>query len=199
MSWTGKRPPARARDWEVRDLDRNVAARLIAAEHYSKGSAKQAAYIHGLFPAGELWEERAAGAAHWMPPTQAVALCLLPSFPSGVLALSRLAVLEEVGGNGATILLARSMRLIDRERWPVLVTYADSWRGHTGGIYKATGWTFDGETAPKPVWVLGDRMISTKAGPKTRTVAEMRALGAELVGHFPKLRFVQRRPATCPA
>lgn len=197
MSWTGARPPARRKDWEVRDLDRNVASRLIAAEHYSRGSAKQAAYLHGLFPAGNLWEEEARGAAHWMPPTQAVARCLLPGFPGGVLALSRLAVMEEVGGNGATLLLAGSMRRIDRERWPVLVTYADSWRGHTGGIYKATGWSFDGETAPKPVWTLNGRMISSKAGPKTRTVAEMRQLGAELVGNFSKLRFVHRGRAAC--
>jgi hypothetical protein len=37
------------------------------------------------------------------------------------------------------------MRLIDRTRWPVLLTYADSGQGHTGAIYLAAGWTRDGE------------------------------------------------------
>jgi hypothetical protein len=31
-------------------------------------------------------------------------------------------------------------RLIDRTRWPVLVTYSDEGEGHTGYVYQCSGW-----------------------------------------------------------
>lgn len=179
-------------DWIVREIERDAAERLIAEHHYSGGCAKQHVYMHGLFPAGAFWDAQARGAAHWLPPTRAVAMSLAPDNPNGVLALSRLVCAPDVPKNGASFLMARSMRLIDRQRWPVLVTYADAWRGHTGAIYKATGWIDDGETQAKPVFVRNGRMVSVKSGPKTRSRAEMEALGAELVGRFKKRRFVHR-------
>jgi len=30
--------------------------------------------------------------------------------------------------------------LIDRTRWPVLITYSDEGQGHTGHVYKCSGW-----------------------------------------------------------
>lgn len=37
--------------------------------------------------------------------------------------------------------LRRQMRaLIDRTRWPVLVTYSDEGQGHTGHVYLCSGW-----------------------------------------------------------
>jgi hypothetical protein len=37
--------------------------------------------------------------------------------------------------------LRRQMRmLIDRTRWPVLITYSDESFGHTGHVYKCSGW-----------------------------------------------------------
>lgn len=82
------------------------------------------------------------------------------------------------------------MRLIDRKRWPCLVTYADTWRGHTGAIYKATNWTEAGLTKPERTYVVGGRMVARKAGPNTRTHKEMLELGAVCVGSFAKHKFV---------
>jgi hypothetical protein len=49
-------------------------------------------------------------------------------------------VLEpDVPPNACSFLLSKSTRLIDTKRWHTLVTYADSWRGHTGAIYRAAG------------------------------------------------------------
>jgi hypothetical protein len=81
------------------------------------------------------------------------------------------------------------MRLIDRERWPCLVTYADQWRGHVGTIYKATNWDYVGETKPQAVYTLDGRMVARKAGPTTRTKAEMLALGCVLAGRFSKHKY----------
>jgi hypothetical protein len=37
--------------------------------------------------------------------------------------------------------LRRQMKkLIDRTRWPVLITYSDEGQGHTGHVYKCSGW-----------------------------------------------------------
>lgn len=192
MAWTGQGEPLRSADWEVRQVNDKTADRLVARLHYAGGSAKQSCYLHGLFEFGEPWDENCMGVAHWLPPTRAVGKCLLPSNPNGVLSLSRLCVEPSVPGNGATFLMARSMRRVDRARWPVLVTYADEMQGHTGRIYLATGWAFDGVTKPKAAWRRNGRLISTRNGTRTRTHAEMLAIGAELVGHFKKLRFVHR-------
>jgi hypothetical protein len=192
VAWTGQGEPLRSADWCVREVDDKTADRLVARFHYAGGSAKQSAYLHGLFPREAFWQAECRGVAHWLPPIAAVAKSLLPANPAGVLALSRLAVDEEAPGNAASFLMAASTRLIDRARWPVLVTYADTWRGHTGAIYLATGWADDGETAPKPVYVKNGRLVSVKSGPKTRTHAQMLAMGAELLGRFRKRRFVLR-------
>jgi hypothetical protein len=104
--------------------------------------------------------------------------------------LTRLVIVPEVPKNACTFLLAGSMRLIDRERWPCLVTYADEAQGHTGTIYRACNWEYKGTTAPEPVFYKNGRMIARKAGPHTRTRAEMEALGAVMTGKSVKYRFV---------
>ena len=110
----------------------------------------------------------------------------------GVLCLSRLVILPGVPRNACTFLLARSRRMIDRRKWPCLVTYADEWRGHTGAIYRADNWTYEGRTQPERTYQVNGRMVSRKAGDHTRTHAEMLALGAEMVGSFAKHKFVRR-------
>lgn len=69
-------------------------------------------------------------------------------------------------------------------------TYPQNWRGHTGGIYRATNWQYVGLTQPLPVWTRNGTMVARKAGPVTRTYGEMEETGAELVGSFPKHKFV---------
>jgi len=80
--------------------------------------------------------------------------------------------------------------MIDRIRWPCLVTYADEWQGHTGSIYKAANWCEVGRTAPEATFVKDGRMIARKAGPRTRTRQEMESLSAEMIGRFAKRKFV---------
>jgi hypothetical protein len=128
------------------------------------------------------------------PPTRAAAEATYPEDWEGVLALSRLAIDPGVPKNAATFLLSRSRKLIDRERWPCLVTYADTWQGHDGMIYRLDGWTEVGRTKPEPTYVRNGRMIARKAGPNTRTRAEMEEMGAVCVGSFPKIKFVRTLP-----
>ncbi len=83
--------------------------------------------------------------------------------------------------------------MIPKSRWPVLITYADQWRGHDGGIYRASGWTYEGLTNPEATYTIGGVMTARKAGGKTRTHGEMLALGAVFEGRHAKHKFTLRR------
>jgi hypothetical protein len=178
----------RKAEWEVRPCALAVAQALVERLHYSQGGANTGTYVHGLFECARPAQPR--GCAWWIPPTKAAAHATYPADWEGVLALSRLVIEADVPKNAATFLLARSMRLIDRQRWPCLVTYADEWQGHTGTIYRACNWNYLGRTTPEATFVLDGRMVSRKAGPTTRTRAEMEAMGAKLIGRFAKHKFV---------
>lgn len=179
----------RKRDWIVAGCDIDVAARFIESEHYAKGAANTATYLHGLYPRGWHWYEDCVGVAWWIPPTRSAAEAWAGEAWQGVLSLSRLAIAPEVPKNACSFLLSKSVRMIDRTRWPVLVTYADSWRGHTGAIYLAAGWEYCGEMKPEATYTLNGRMIARKAGGRTRTHAEMLALGCKFEGRFSRARF----------
>jgi hypothetical protein len=185
----------RSADFEVRSVDIGIATRLIETHHYAAGAANTATYLHGLFRIGEIFDEQCVGVAWWMPPTRSAAQATFPKNWRGVLCLSRLVILPGTPKNACTFLLARSRRLIDEKVWPCLVTYADDWRGHTGGIYRADNWTYCGKTKPQRTYCVAGRMTSRKAGPKTRTHAEMLAIGSEFVGAFAKHKFLKIREA----
>lgn len=182
-------------DFEVRDVDASIGRSLVERFHYAGGASNTYVHLHGLFQTGG---EECLGVAWWLPPTRAAAEATSPSRWRGVLSLSRLVIAPQVPKNAATLLLSRSRKLIDRKTWPVFVTYADSWRGHTGAIYLADNWIYCGETKPQRTYVIAGRMTARKAGPKTRTHAEMIALGAEMVGSFPKRKFVHTPPGVMP-
>jgi hypothetical protein len=177
----------RRENWDVRACDIRTARALVEKYHYAAGASNTATYLHGLY---EKCSDKAVGVAWWIPPTKAAANAAFPENWKGVLSLSRLVVHPDVPKNAASFLIAGSMRQIDRGRWPCLLTYADTWRGHTGAIYRATNWSYTGLTTPEATWVLNGRMVARKAGGKTRTKAEMEELGAVMIGRFAKHRYV---------
>lgn len=183
----------RKREWIVAGCDQQIAEEFVTGHHYARGTSNTATYLHALYPARWHWYRELQGVAWWIPPTMTAARAWEPDNPEGVLCLSRLVIAPEVPANACSFLLAHSVRKIDRERWPVLVTYADSWRGHVGTIYRAAGWQYCGKTAPEAVYTINGRMTARKAGGQTRTHAEMLALGAVCHGRFSKARF--RLPA----
>lgn len=188
-------PLFRKADWWVESIPLDVARGIVAACHYARGASNTAVYCHGLMPRESMWVHDISGVAWWLPPTKWAALSAakiagIQCEWQGVLALSRLVIRPGVPSNACSFLIRHSMRLIDRKTWPLLLTYADGWRGHEGTIYKASGWVEAGETTAEPCYVREGRMMSRKAGPKTRTHAEMLALGCECVGRFRKKRFL---------
>jgi hypothetical protein len=178
----------RKSEWAVRPVALAVAQDMVERLHYSAGGSNTAVYVHGLFELARPASIR--GVAWWIPPTRSAAEATYHVDWEGVLALSRMVIEASVPKNAATFLLARSMRLIDRLRWPCLVTYADEWQGHTGTIYRACNWAYVGMTKPEATFVREGRMLSRKAGNRTKTRDEMAKLGAEMIGRFAKHKFI---------
>ncbi len=173
------KPVARRKDYQFDEGSHGEAVELIRAYHYAKGAANTSTARTIMRR-----EQRAVGAALWMPPTAGAAKALAKrhlgseNLHKKVLALSRLVVVPGEPQNAAGILLGRTTKDVARdERWALLVTYADEAQGHEGTIYRATGWTFDGFTEPQIAWHLDGKQVS-RLSTKSRTYEEMRAIGA---------------------
>lgn len=181
-------PTLHKSDWHVETAPLQDLQSLVRTYHYARGGANTATFRHGLFFTGVSF---LFGAAWWIPPTKGAALATWKGPFTEVLALSRLVLVPSVPKNGATFLLMQSVRLIRRDaRFKCLVTYADEWQGHTGGIYRAAGWEYLGLTEPEAVWVDSTgRMTARKAGPHTRTKQEMLDLGCRCLGRFSKHKY----------
>lgn len=175
------------KEWEVHSIPISVARNLVETYHYAHGASNTAVYLHGLFRKGE---EKCYGVAWWLPPTKSAAQATYPKNWRGVLSLSRLAIRPETPKNACTFLIGKSVKLIPANVWPCLVTYADLMQEHTGAIYRASNWTYIGLTKPQQAFKIGNRLVAKKAGPHTRTNAEMESLGAVMIGTFAKHKFV---------
>lgn len=178
-----------ASEWEVRPISVADGRRFLIEHHYSKGCSNTAVYMHGLFRKGEAV---LMGVAQWLPPTRVAAESVNKEKWQQVLSLTRLAVHPDVPTNGASFLMGRAIRLIQKDgRFVSLVTYADLFKGHTGAIYKATNWEYVGLTAPKQRWENSSGAQVAVKATKSRTVAQMRELGHTMVGSFRKHKFVR--------
>lgn len=182
----------RRAEWNVERIPHGEAVAAIHAWHYSH-SAPNTGQTFGLFHKGEGMSPL-LGAALWLPPTRRAAEAVAGEAWGGVLSLSRLVVAPEAPRNAATFLLSASMRLLDRGRWPVLLTYADTHQGHTGAIYKATGWRLDAITNAGSYFVKDGRQVGRKRGSRNIPIAQLRADGYVEV-KADKLRFVHRKDA----
>lgn len=179
-------PALQKAEWRVELVEMAIGRSLVESFHYAKGASNTATYLHGLFDsAGDC-----KGVAWWIPPTKSAAIATYPANWQGVLALSRLVIAPGVPKNACSFLLSKSVRQIPAARWPCLVTYADTWRGHVGTIYRACGWRYVGLINPESTYTRNGIMIARKAGPRTRTHAEMIALGAKFEGRHAKHKFI---------
>lgn len=177
----------RASEWVVEPCLFTQARAFIERHHYARGMSNTAIFTHALCcPLGGLW-----GVAAWLCPTQRACKTVDPDDWTRVVGLSRLAIHPDVPKNACSFLISRSIRLIRLDgRYRSLVSFADSAQGHSGTIYRASGWTYVGQTVATPLWVdpLG-KMRSIKAK-KTFTVEEMKSKGWVFKGRHVKHKFV---------
>lgn len=180
----------RAADYEVRSIVKHSdVVEIVVRCHYSKSAPNTSTYRHGLYLRGC---SDLLGATLWIPPTKNAAATVSGDWRS-VLSLSRLVVVPGQPTNAASFLMAASMRMVDRARWPTLLTYADTGRGHTGAIYRATNWDCLGSVPAGDTWVGPDgEQRGRKRGPRTYTAGEMISLGYVRSPPMPKIKFVHR-------
>lgn len=177
-----------ALDYTVLPISHLMASEFIKKHHYSRGCSNTQVYGHGLYLKNGI---DLLGVAMWLPPTRVAAESVNKEHWTKVLALTRLAVHPMVPTNGASFLMAASMKLIRLEgRFVSLVTYADESQGHTGAIYRATNWEYMGRTGPYPRWLDKDGKQVAQKATKNRVKAVMEALGHTKVGSFHKHKFV---------
>ena len=124
-------------DYDLRPVPIELV-RPLFVEHHGYGSAgATATYSFAVFEQGQ-----PVAAFLWQPPAFGAAKSVCPEEPQAVLALSRMVAVgrDKRALNHISRPLKRQMRhLIDRGRWPVLLTYSDEGQGHTGHVYRCSG------------------------------------------------------------
>ncbi len=113
--------------------------RPLFERHHGYGSVGAAAtYVFAVRESGGI-----VAAFVWQPPAPGAARSVCSELPAAVLSLSRMVAVpstERELRHKSKPLRRQMKRLIDRSRWPVLVTYSDEGQGHTGHVYKCSGW-----------------------------------------------------------
>lgn len=124
--------------YDLRRVDLDDVRELCRAHHGYGGCGRVAVECFGVFETG-----RIVAAFAWQPPPPGAAKSVCPEQPGAVLALSRMVAVprDQRQINHISKPLRLQMRhSLDRSRWPVLVTYSDESLGHTGHVYKCSGW-----------------------------------------------------------
>ena len=181
----------RKKDWTVRPIQHQTCKRLISEHHYAQSLSLTSTARYGLFRKGqELFDEAALGCSVWLPPAPGVMRRYSDFTLAECLALTRLAISPDVPSNGASFLIGQSIKQLkkDRPNIRILVTYADTMQSHTGAIYRATNWTYDGLTTPQPRWVDASGNLVSSLSKTSRSRAWMDSV-YERVESFPMHRY----------
>jgi hypothetical protein len=137
--------------FDIRPCEIGVVRNLCERFHGYGTAGGAAAYCFAIYED----DEPVAGYA-WQPPPLGAAKSVCPEAPWGVLSLSRMVAVPKSERQLKHIskpLRLQMKRLIDRTRWPVLVTFSDEGQGHTGYVYKCSGWE---KTTRSRVKVMAD-------------------------------------------
>ena len=125
--------------YDLRAAKRADVLALFVENHGYKSLSATATYLFAVYEDG-----KPIAAFAWQPPPPGSAKSVCPEAPQGVLSLSRMVAVDRANRRLKHISkpLRRQMsHMIDRTRWPVLVTYSDEGQGHNGFVYECSGWT----------------------------------------------------------
>lgn len=168
-------PVARRADYEIAPCEPRTARELVVKHHYSKSSS------HRAFALCARRQGEVVAAALFLPPLPPAAKKHATTEPRKVTSLHRLVVVPGEPQNVASMLIAGSLRRLKKDgRYDTVITFADQAQGHTGAIYRATNAEYLGLSRPEAYWVdLKTGATVSRKATRSRTVAEMRALGLE--------------------
>jgi len=139
---------------------------LFVSHHAYGGSGSFGTYVFAVIESGN-----PIAAFIWNPPPPGASRHVCPEAPHAVLALSRMVAVPKNQRKLKHISkpLRRQMKhLIDRGRWPVLITFSDEGLGHNGFVYQCSGWT-PTHRRKAPQYERGGARTSTYANGKTTT------------------------------
>lgn len=128
----------------LRAATRREVLPLFEKHHIYAGLSKSLTYCFCLEVDSEI-----IAAFAWQPPPPGAARSVCQEAPHAVLSLSRMVAtpaaerqhLSQSEGRHISKPLKRQMcSMIDRGRWPVLVTYSDEGCDHDGYTYRCSGW-----------------------------------------------------------
>lgn len=150
----GNKPPR----FEVRPTTIDEVSDLFARFHAYKSTGGVAVYAFAVVE-----DQRPIAAFLWQPPPPGAARSVCPSLPHGVLALSRMVAVPREERRLRHIskpLRHQMLRLMDRTRWPALVTFSDESVGHTGHVYMCSGWQKTSRRRTQTLTTLDGRRVS---------------------------------------
>ena len=201
----------------VRLINKSVAGQFVRTHHYS-GKLSSARYTLGLyyrkdshpFFVGEM-NELIGCLVYGHPVSNATVTSVFKTTElplDAILELTRLVVLDGYGKNIESWFIGQSFKWL-RENDPaakVLVSYADPEQDHTGTIYRATNWLYQGCGAGKLMPDYSVRLTEGSGWIHSRTLGAMygsRSVEnlAEKIGHtfwqkkeMPKHRYIYFLP-----
>lgn len=145
---------------EVAPIQDAPCRAFVTAHHYSH-AYPAARRRFGVFRRGEL-----VGCAVYGQPCNADTLKRLPD-PQHAIELSRLVLLDDVGANAESFVIARCHEALRRDGFNGVLTFADPhprqtdqgllvFPGHVGTIYQASNAVYTGYSTSRRVWLLPD-------------------------------------------
>jgi len=175
-------------EWTAKEIHLNKAKEFAEQWHYAQGAGDLAHKCYGLFYKKDL--KTLHGIAIWNPPAIGAAKWTNPDEHQSVLGLSRFCLVDDRPDNSGSFLISQSIKQLDKCRWKVLLTFADTAQGHNGGLYRASNWLYRGLTNKNPVyWDSKGCTVSCKRGAKTYNRQEMLDRGYIYKGRCAKHRF----------
>ena len=138
---------------DIRSCDASLVQAMCEKYHGYKSAGKVFTYAFAVYE-----NDQPVACFAWNPPPPGAAKSVCPEAPYAVLSLARMVAVPKNQRQLKHISkpLRRQMKhLIDRTRWPVLVTYSDEGQGHTGYVYKCSGFTKTTRSR-RPVFVTPD-------------------------------------------
>lgn len=197
----------------VRHINKGVAESFIREHHYSHRFSS-ARYTLGLFYKEESHSffegthEKLIGClVYGHPVSNATVTSIFKTIPlemESILELTRLVVLDGYGKNIESYFIGQSFGWLRKHdpKVKVLISYADPEQGHTGLIYRATNWFYQGCGAGKVMVDFSLKLYEQDEWIHSRTVGSMfqhRNIDhlAERIGHsfwrkeeLPKHRYI---------
>lgn len=198
----------------VRSINKSVAESFVKKHHYTH-KLSSARYTLGLFYVEEdehsffsgINETLIGCLVYGHPVSNATVTSIFKTIPlelDGLLELTRLVVLDGYGKNIESWFIAQSFKWLKQndKTVKVLVSYADPEQGHTGLIYRASNWYYQGCGAGKLMADFSIRLLEGSEWLHSRTVGNIygsRSIDhlANRIGHsfwrkeeFPKHRYI---------